>query len=190
MGILEHIRHLAEEMFAEFISQTNVIGENRKAAFAACVYYASSNEMRKRSLDEVGVAFNCKNIGRMSNKVHETMRSLPGWSSMLLDRTTTTGEDLVGRMVYCQPDIPRDKAFVVVRRCDEIWAILRSLRTVADKTQEGVNVVVIYVACKSRDIDIRAGAIMKACAEAGFHVCRHEFKDTLIKVVGAIASTK
>ena len=57
MGIAEHVRHLAEEMFAEFILACPMVANNRKTAFAACVYYASNNTERKRSMEEIAAAF-------------------------------------------------------------------------------------------------------------------------------------
>ena len=191
MNIVDHVRRCADEMFTVVIGNKNLIGDNRKAAYAACMFYAGKNAERIISAEEIRVAFGInRHFAKICNIVSATLRSSPEWPDFAFIDKKLTGADVVARMVKCQLKIPCDMIAKVTLQCDKIWAVLNKDSLLAGKNTHGANVAVIMHACTLLGVDVSSDDIVASCKLAQFMVCQHEYNDTFATVKSAIAKMK
>jgi hypothetical protein len=202
LGIGEDCLLVANQLFDDYTRARKTAGLNRKAAYVACVYYATKASASRRTMKEIAAHFDRildegqskskntieKRMARTVNLVHDVLRQIPRWKDMFVVSDAVdhvpkaTGRAISGREVVkhmvaaCTASIPASRRAAIDLQCLSIWDRLAEVNDpLMTMNGQAVNIAVIVRACELQGLPVQSSSIIAQCKQ-GYTVKAASYK--------------
>ena len=182
LNIPMHEVELATEMFDDFLKVDQRNGENRKVAFAACLYHATQ---KKRCVNDISnyMGIFSKHFTHMNNQVSKALATCEKWKSLFLDASDKPGmsDAKIVSMIQCQTFISKDILPRVIAKCKSVVRSCEDTDRMGNRNIEGFINAVMIVVCEAMKVpNINTKEILATSHVHGVQVCKNKLIENLV----------